>query len=256
MRASQREDPTMEHLSEPLLLIVDDEAELRELLAEYFGRYGMRTCCVASAEAARAVMREERPALAILDVHMHGESGLSLARWLRERHGGIGIVLLTAASDAIDRVVGLEMGADDYVGKPFEPRELLARVRGLLRRLQGGAGGPAQRPAAPARRIAFGSCELDLEQRKLWGADGVEIPLTTAEFDLLSLFARSPNRPLNRDQIMEQAHNRPWDVLDRSIDLRVMRLRRKIERNPDKPEVIKTLRNVGYVFVAGDGGPS
>jgi two-component system phosphate regulon response regulator OmpR len=239
--------------SDSLLLIVDDEAEIRELLTEYFGHHGMSTCCVESAEAARVRVQELRPAVAILDIHLRGEDGLSLARWLRERCDGVGIVMLTAASDAVDRVVGLEMGADDYVVKPFEPRELLARVRSLLRRRQGMAGEPAQRPAACARRIRFGLCELDFEQRTLWGPDGVEVALTAGEFDLLSLFARSPNRPLHRDQIMEHAHNRPWDVFDRSIDLRVMRLRRKIERNPDKPEVIKTVRSVGYVFVPGDG---
>jgi two-component system phosphate regulon response regulator OmpR len=238
----------MQRLSEPLLLVVDDEPEIRDLLAEYLGRHGMRICCVDSAEAARAAVQEERPALAILDVHMCGEDGLSLARWLRERHGGVGIVMLSTASEAIDCVVGLEIGADDYVPKPFEPRELLARVRSVLRRLHGMAGDSSRRPAVAARRIAFGLCELDLDQRKLRGADGVEIALTAAEFDLLSLFARSPNRPLNREHIMEQVHNRPWDIYDRSIDLRVMRLRRKIERDPDKPEVIKTVRSVGYVF--------
>jgi two-component system phosphate regulon response regulator OmpR len=164
--------------------------------------------------------------------------------------------MLTTASESVDRIVGLELGADDYVAKPYELRELLARVRAVLRRSQitaAAAGAAAPQPAAAvadnARRVAFGDRCLDLDQRKLFAADGAEIEITAAEFDLLALFARHPNRPLNRDQIMEQAHNRGWDVFDRSIDLRVMRLRRKIERNPDKPEVLKTVRNVGYVYV-------
>ena len=159
--------------------------------------------------------------------------------------------MLTTAGDSVDRVVGLEVGADDYLPKPFELRELLARVRAVLRRLSVAAAGTAvaAAPADAARRVAFGACALDLEQRRLLGPDGLDIAITAAEFDLLALFAQHPNRPLNRDQIMEQAHNRGWDVFDRSIDLRVMRLRRKIERNPDKPELLKTVRGVGYVFV-------
>jgi two-component system phosphate regulon response regulator OmpR len=161
----------------------------------------------------------------------------------------VAIVMLTTASEPVDRIVGLELGADDYVGKPFELRELLARVRAVLRRTQAPAGTPAAPAAEGSRRVPFGTLELDLERRKLLSADGREVEITAAEFDLLALFARHPNRPLTRDQIMEQAHNRGWDVFDRSIDLRVMRLRRKIERNPDKPEVLKTVRNVGYVYV-------
>ena len=188
------------------LLVVDDEPELRGLLGEYFARHGYTVLAAQDAREARQIIAQAPPDLAILDINMPGETGLSLARWLREAHPGVAIVMLTTAGEAIDRIVGLELGADDYVGKPFELRELLA-------------------------------------------ADGSEIEITAAEFDLLALFARHPNRPLSRDQIMEQAHNRGWDVFDRSIDLRVMRLRRKIERNADKPEVIKTVRNVGYVFV-------
>lgn len=237
------------------VLVVDDEPELRTLLSEYFVRHGLAVQCAEDAAAARALLARERPSLAILDVNMPGENGLSLARWLREAHPGVGIVILTTAGESVDRIVGLELGADDYVPKPFELRELLARVRAVLRRVQQ-AGGAAPAPAAAAapsdatlRRVRFGACLLDLDQRRLFGADGQEIEITAAEFDLLALFARHPNRPLSRDTIMEQAHNRGWDVFDRSIDLRMMRLRRKIERNPDKPEVLKTVRNVGYVFV-------
>jgi two-component system phosphate regulon response regulator OmpR len=242
----------------PVLMVVDDEPELRTLLAEYFGRHGFTVRTAADAAEARRLVADAAPDLALLDVNMPGENGLSLARWLRETQAGIGILMLTAAGDAVDRIVGLELGADDYLPKPFELRELLARVRAVLRRTAAPpAAAPAAAPAtvvlasepAPAsRRVAFGACWLDLDQRRLLAADGAEIEITAAEFDLLALFTRHPNRPLTRDQIMEQAHNRGWDVFDRSIDLRVMRLRRKIESNPDKPEVIKTVRNVGYLF--------
>jgi DNA-binding response OmpR family regulator len=242
----------------PIVLIVDDEPELRSLLAEYFGRHGFTVRTAADAAAARLAIAEQAPALAILDINMPGENGLSLARWMRESHPRTGLVMLTTAGESIDRIVGLELGADDYLPKPFEIRELLARVRAVLRRAEVTAAAiAALAPAAAAsgdavrasRRVAFGGCRLDLDERRLLGADGADIEISAAEFDLLALFARHPNRPLNRDQIMEQAHNRGWDVFDRSIDLRIMRLRRKIERNPDKPELIKTVRNVGYVFV-------
>jgi DNA-binding response OmpR family regulator len=245
---SQAEAP-----SSPVVLVVDDEPELRSLLAEYFGRHGFTVRTAADAAAARLAVIEQAPALAILDINMPGENGLSLARWLRESRPLTGLVMLTTAGEPIDRIVGLEIGADDYVPKPFEMRELLARVRAVLRRSEVTAA--AMLAAAPTeavsgtRRVAFGRCQLDLDERRLLGAEGVDIEISAAEFDLLALFARHPNRPLNRDQIMEQAHNRGWDVFDRSIDLRIMRLRRKIERNPDKPELIKTVRNVGYVFV-------
>ncbi|MBC7940437.1 MAG: response regulator [Chitinophagaceae bacterium] len=247
----------------PVVLLVDDEPELRGLLGEYFARHGFGVMAAGDAAQARELLAQARPDLALLDVNMPGENGLSLARWLRDTHPEVAIVMLTTVGESIDRIVGLELGADDYVAKPFELRELLARVRAVLRRTQLAPAAAASAaasaadlataapaaPAQPAHRIAFGHCLLDTEQRKLFAESGGEIEITAAEFDLLALFARHPNRPLNRDQIMEQAHNRGWDVFDRSIDLRVMRLRRKVERNPDKPEVLKTVRNVGYVFV-------
>jgi two-component system phosphate regulon response regulator OmpR len=247
----------------PTVLVVDDEPELRGLLSEYFGRHGFVVRAAADAAEARSLVAQAAPEVAVLDVNMPGENGLSLARWLRDTQPGIGLLMLTTAGEAVDRIVGLELGADDYVPKPFDLRELLARVRALQRRVKASAdattlaakalqtqpAGAAQPAAGSSVRLPFGHCQLDTEQRKLLGEDGAEIDITAAEFDLLALFASHPNRPLNRDQIMEQAHNRGWDVFDRSIDLRVMRLRRKIERNPDKPEVIKTVRNVGYVYV-------
>lgn len=241
----------------PVVLVVDDEPELRSLLSEYLGRHGLSVLAVGDAAAARMAIAQQPPALAILDINMPGENGLSLARWLRDAHPRTGLLMLTTAAEPVDRIVGLELGADDYVSKPFDLRELLARVRSILRRTSAIAATPST-AAAPAtaadpppttQRVRFGSCQLDLDERRLLGADGADIEISAAEFDLLALFARHPNRPLNRDQIMEQAHHRGWTVFDRSIDLRVMRLRRKIERNPDKPELLKTVRNVGYVFV-------
>ncbi len=233
------------------ILVVDDEPELRSLLIEYFGRHGFAVAAVQDAAEARQVLAEKPCHLAILDINMPGENGLSLARWLRDAHPEVCIVMLTTVGESIDQVIGLEMGADDYVPKPFELRELLARVRAVLRRSRAVHAGAAAAPVdlQTGRQVQFGTCTLDLDERRLWSSDGANIDISAAEFDLLALFARHPNRPLNRDQIMEQAHNRGWDVFDRSIDLRVMRLRRKIERNPDKPEVLKTVRNVGYVFV-------
>jgi two-component system phosphate regulon response regulator OmpR len=247
-------NPTDTHLD---LLVVDDEPEVRSVLIEYFGGHGLRVREAPDAAAARALVAEGVPCVAILDIHMPGEDGLSLARWLREHFPLLGIIFLTADGDPVDRVVGLEVGGDDYVPKPFQLRELLARVKSLMRRLAAiastaaqAAPPAAQEPAMPLpRRVAFGDCQLDLDEHRLLDARQQDIPITTAEFDLLALFARSPRRPLTRDQIMAQAHNRDWEAYDRSIDLRVMRLRRKIERNPDKPEIIKTVRNLGYVFL-------
>ena len=245
----------------PHLLVVDDESELRSVLAKYFGYNQFEVRTAADAVQARAMVAELIPDVVLVDVNMPGESGLSLARWLRETYPRVGLVMLTGATDSVDRIVGLEVGADDYVTKPFEMRELLARLRGLLRRLtvppelinkraDGAPAETAQAPAADApHRVRFGRCILDLEQRRLFGPEGGDLPISAAEYDLLALFARNPNRPLNRDQIMEYGHNRSWEVFDRSIDLRIMRLRRKLEPDPTKPQVLKTVRSVGYVYV-------
>lgn len=226
------------------LLVVDDESELCEILAEYFGDQGFAVHTAGGGEQARETFEKQIPDLAILDIRMPGEDGLSLARWIRSQHVGVGIIMLTTAADVVDRVVGLEVGADDYVPKPFDLRELLARVKSVLRRRSEAA----QSPAAEDR-IRFGTCELDMDMRKLYDGDGREQPLTAMEFDLLKVFAERPNRALNRDQLMELAHNKDWGVYDRSIDLRIMRLRRKIEPDPEKPQVIKTVRGVGYMYV-------
>lgn len=231
---------------ETSLLVVDDEPELCAVLTEYFSAEGFDVTAVQSAAAAREAFEREVPRLVVLDLRMPGEDGLSVTRWIRERKDHVGIVMLTTAAEVVNRVVGLEMGADDYVPKPFELRELLARVRSVLRRLTHVA-----HARGAARRVRFGKCHLDLEARKLVDANGEAVSLTAMEFDLLKLFAANPNRVLNRDQIMELAHHRGWEVYDRSIDLRVMRLRRKIEPDPEKPEVLKTVRAAGYMYAAG-----
>ncbi|MCU7828824.1 MAG: response regulator [Candidatus Thiodiazotropha sp. (ex Myrtea sp. 'scaly one' KF741663)] len=226
------------------LFVVDDEPELCEILSEYFTDQGLEVHTAGSAAEARKLFNIKNPDLAILDIRMPGEDGLSLARWIREQHHGVGIIMLTTAADVVDRVVGLEMGADDYIPKPFDLRELLARVKSVLRRLTEETQSPTH-----SGRIRFGTCELDMSMHKLYDAKGNEMPLTAMEFDLLKVFTEHPNRALNRDQLMDLAHNKDWGVFDRSIDLRIMRLRRKIERNPEKPEVIKTVRGVGYIYV-------
>lgn len=235
------------------VLIVDDEPDIRDLLNEFLVSQNLVAATAADAAQARLVFEQGAPRIAILDIQMPGEDGLSLARWIRTHHPRCGIIMLTTASEAIDRVIGLEVGADDYVPKPFDLRELLARVRALLRRLnEPAASGNTPAQSDSNKRVAFGHCVLDLEAHRLLDKNGDEIAITAAEFDLLSLFARNPNKPLNRDQIMERAHNKGWEVFDRSIDLRIMRLRRKIEINPNKPEVLKTVRGVGYIFSTGE----
>ena len=236
------------------LLVVDDEPELAEILVEYFSGQGFDVRSAGNATEARAAIEVAVPQLAFLDIHMPGEDGLSLARWIRQQHSHVGIIMLTTAADVVDRIVGLEMGADDYVPKPFELRELLARAKSVLRRLAEKNPAPVSTTATPPvvskpGRVRFGRCELDLEARVLLDEQGESTALTAMEFDLLKVFAANAGRVLNRDQLMELAHHKGWDVYDRSIDLRIMRLRRKIEPDPEKPEVIKTVRGVGYMFV-------
>jgi DNA-binding response OmpR family regulator len=231
------------------IVVVDDEPEICEMLAEYLGHSGFAVSTAEDGEAMRRIL-EERPAdLVILDINMPGEDGLSLARYLRA-HVRIGIIMLTAAGEIVDRIVGLEMGADDYLAKPVDMRELLARVRAVLRRIS--AGGPpagATQAGPPTHRIRFGPCQLDLDAHKLYDHDGEEVAITSMEFDLLKAFAEHPNRVLSRDQLLDLAHNKDWEPFDRSIDIRIARLRRKIEADPAKPQVIKTVRGAGYIFV-------
>ena len=224
------------------VLIVEDDREVRETVAEYLGSHGYEVREAADGAAMRKLLGDAIPELVLLDVRLPGEDGLSLARWLRERHD-LSIIMVTAAGEVIDRVVGLEVGADDYIGKPFDLRELLARVKSVLRRSAGA------KPAAASRRVPFGSCMLDLDQHQLVGSAGEDIPLTAMEFDLLRAFAEHPNRVLSRDQLLTLTRNREWEPFDRSIDIRIARLRRKIEDDPDNPKTIKTIRGSGYIFI-------
>ena len=186
--------------------------------------------------------------LLIISLGLANFDGLRLCGQARslERTRQVPILAISETDNNARLLRGLEIGVNDYLLRPVDKNELLARARSVLRRLAvAPAAAPEQAAEPSTRRVRFGQCELDLDQRRLFGPEGAEVEISAAEYDLLALFARHPNRPLNRDQIMEQAHNRDWDVFDRSIDLRIMRLRRKIERNPDKPEVLKTVRNVG-----------
>ena len=229
------------------IVVVDDEEDIRETLKEYLELQGFRVTAADGAAELRRLVEAESFDVALLDINMPGEDGLSLARYLRES-SEIGILMLTAAGDTVDRIVGLEMGADDYMVKPFDLREVLARVKAILRR----AGRTAPRADDPGpERVRFGERILDLDAHKLYEADGAEIRITAMEFDLLKAFAEHPNRVLNRDQLLEYAHHRSWEPFDRSIDIRVARIRRKVERDSTKPEVIKTVRGAGYIFVPG-----
>jgi len=245
------------------ILVVDDDPGIRAMLDEYLGAHRFDVRLAADGPALRAEIEQHLPDLVLLDVHLPGEDGLSLARFLRERFD-VAIIMVTGATDLIDRVVGLEMGADDYVAKPFDPRELLARVRSVLRRSTSLAELAAAAPAAPAQadapatpaaaspafaRIAVGRCLLEVDSHRLLTPDGEDVPITAMEFELLRAFVRNPNRVLSRDQLMLHSRNRERDPFDRAIDIRIGRLRRKIEPDPDEPTVIRTVRNAGYMFV-------
>src|SRR6478736_4995365 len=225
------------------IVVVEDEATQRHLLVDYLARQNFRVSGVDRGAALRKLVERDRPALVLLDVGLPDEDGFAIARWLRESSGRIGIIMVTAASDTVDRVVGLETGADDYIGKPYEPRELLARIKSVLRRSTGA-------PSASGPRVRMGRRVLDLDKRVLVNpADGSEETLTASEFDLLKLLAENPNRPLQRDWLLESAAHREMEAFDRAIDLRITRLRRKIEVDPAHPDSIRTVRGVGYMFV-------
>jgi DNA-binding response OmpR family regulator len=231
------------------ILVVDDEPCIREMLAEYLGLHGFRVLQAESAARAREIIGREPVDLALLDITMPGEDGLSLARHIRETQA-LAIIMLTAADSVVDRIVGLEIGADDYLAKPCDPRELLARIKSVLRRTRAPVQKPASTPApAPARGVRFGCCWLDLENHRLLDDAGLEIPITNGEYSLLKVFAARPNRVLSRDQLLELIQDRDRDPFDRSIDIRVTRVRKKIEPAPDRPRFIKTVRGVGYRFV-------
>jgi DNA-binding response OmpR family regulator len=225
------------------ILIVDDEPDVREVLEEYFAAHGYAVMGAESASVARAIAAAHSIDLALVDIHMPGEDGLSLARHLRERYAKIAIVMLTSSATVVDRIVGLEMGADDYVPKPFDPRELVARVKSVLRRTSS-----AGHADLGAERVRIGRCVLDVAAHRLTDENGVEVAMSPLEFDLLKALAEHPNRPLSRERILN-LNQRDWNPFDRSVDLRIMRLRKKIEPDPEHPQFIRTIRNEGYVFV-------
>ena len=239
------------------LLVVDDDPTVRAMLVEYLGGHHYDVRSAESGVAMRVELERDLPDLVLLDIRMPGEDGLTLARFLRERYD-VGIIMVTASSDVIDRVVGLEIGADDYLAKPFDLRELLARVKSVLRRIQASAAAKEDSPPSPGAqpagggsgRVRVGRCALDVEARRMFDDAGVEVPITAMEFDLLCAFLASPNRVLSRDQLLMKTRNREWEPFDRSIDIRIGRLRRKIEPQPDaEPRCIRTVRNAGYMYV-------
>lgn len=233
------------------VLIVEDDRDVREMVAEYLGGQGYEVHQAETGVDMREEIERKLPDIVLLDVRLPGEDGLTLARYLRERYD-VGIIMVTAASDVVDRVVGLEIGADDYVTKPFDPRELLARLKSVMRRLQSRT--PMHHTPEVARvRVAVGRCFLDVASHQLLDGEGREVPITSMEFDLLKVFTDHPNKVLTRDQILTLTRNREWEPFDRSIDIRIARLRRKVETNPDEPRALRTIRGAGYMFVPPRG---
>jgi two-component system, OmpR family, response regulator len=227
------------------VLVVDDDPSVCELLSEYLAQHGYEVAVAPSGEAMRAQLARALPSVVLLDVGLPGEDGLTLARYLRERYE-IGIIMVTGAGAVIDRVAGLEVGADDYIAKPFDPRELRARLKSVLRRLQGT---PAAAPKAARELVTIGACTLNLRSQELQDARGRPVPITAMEFSLLKTFLDHPNQVLSRDRLMSLTRNRDWEPFDRSIDIRIARLRRKIEEQPDRPRAIKTVRGAGYMYI-------
>lgn len=228
----------------PHIVVVDDDQDVREMVQDYLVDQGYVVSQADGGSGLRLLMAERPVHLVLLDINMPGEDGLSIARSLKAR-GDIGVMMVTANSDTIDRVVGLELGADDYVTKPFDLRELLARVRAVLRRVTG----PGQAPATMGSEVRFGDHVLNLDSRRLYAADGSEVAITAMEYDMLRVFAQNPGRVLSRDRILDLAHARDMEPFDRSVDTRIVRLRHKIERDPAYPQIIKTVRGAGYIFV-------
>ena len=233
------------------ILIVEDDAHVREMLAEYLRTHGYEVAHADHGTAMREAVEKTLPDVVLLDVNLPGEDGFTLARFLRERYD-VGIIMVTAATEVADRVAGLEVGADDYVVKPFDLRELRARVKSVIRRMQ------ARPPTAPAveapasmtsSRVPVGMRVLDLVSHQLFASDGREVPLTGMEFDLLKVFIERPNQVLNRDQLLTLTRNREWEPFDRSIDIRIARVRRTIEDDPEHPQTIRTVRGTGYMYV-------
>ena len=236
----------------PKLLVVDDDPRLRDLLRRYLGENGFQVFVADNGVTMNRLWLRERFDALILDLMMPGEGGLQILRRLREQKDTTPIIMLTARGEDVDRIVGLEMGADDYIPKPFNPRELLARIHAVLRRRPA-----ADAPGAPSMTdevVKFGEFELDLGTRVL-RKNGEPVPLTTGEFAVLKAFARHPKQPLSRDKLMEIARGREYEAFDRSLDVQVSRLRKMIEPDPSKPRFLQTVWGVGYVFIP-DGAQS
>ena len=232
------------------ILVVDDDREIRDLTARFLRKHGYRVDTAANGREMDTQLAAGRYDLIVLDLMMPGEDGLSICRRLRA-DGAIPIVMLTALGEETDRIVGLEMGADDYLPKPFNPRELLARIKAVLRRSAAAASSAAAQPAAPSgRRLSFEGWSLDLARRELFDPSGALVTLTAGEFDLLAAFAERPHRVLSRDQLLDLTRGREAGPFDRSVDVQLSRLRRKVETNPGEPALIKTVRGGGYVFAA------
>ena len=236
------------------IAVVDDEVDITQLLANYLKGHGFRVTQLHGGAELMALMTGDPPALVLLDLGLGSEDGLVIARKLREHHR-CGLVIVTGRGDAIDKIVGLEIGADDYVTKPFDLRELVARIKAVLRRLEPATApepAAAVTPAAPAapahERFRFHGFELDTAARRLLDRERREVSLTTGEFDLLCTFVRHPGRVLSRDFLLEQTRGREAAPFDRTIDVQVGRLRRKLERDPENPVLIKSVRGAGYVL--------
>jgi two-component system OmpR family response regulator len=227
------------------ILIVDDDPEIRDLLAHYLEQENFRVDAVSNGEGIDRLLSAHRFHLVLLDLMMPGEDGLSICRRIRA-NSAIPIIILTAKGEEMDRIIGLEMGADDYIPKPFNPRELVARIKAVLWRTTHTYGGPGQEAAND--RLEFGDWVASRSERTVMTRSGEILDLSSGEFDLLLAFASNPQRTLTRDQLLDLTQGRALDPYDRSIDIQVSRLRRKIEKDPHEPRVIKTVRGVGYTF--------
>ena len=227
------------------ILVCDDELDVREMLQEYLSKRGYKVSAASGGDELRTILSINEVDVMIMDINMPKEDGLSILRSLRPENT-TPVIMLTAAGDVVDRIIGLEMGADDYLGKPVDLRELEARIKAILRRQTNARNETGKKSDSSGAK--FGEFTLDTDAAKLLAADGSEVPLTAMEYSLLKVFAENKGRVLNRDQILEQAHDRSWDPFDRSIDIRISRLRRKLETNSEKPEIIKTVRGIGYLY--------
>ncbi|MGL5030103.1 MAG: response regulator [Aeromonas sp.] len=228
------------------ILVVDDHSEIRDLLKRFLEQHGLRVSCARDGKEMKRLLEEREFDLLVLDLMMPGEDGLTLCRELRAK-SSLPIIMLTAMGEETDRIIGLEMGADDYLAKPFNPRELLARIKAVMRRTQADT---HQASEVVARDLRFDRWLLDINRRELIDEQGVGLSLSTAEFDLLKVFLDRPQRVLSRDQLLDLARGRETAAFDRAIDTLVSRLRRKLERDPKNPELIKTIWGGGYLFSA------